>query len=118
MKSSNDRLAGWLALKELLRTENDGLPRLLIFNTCRELIRCLPMLLSDPARPGDVLTEPHAITHAPDALRGFAIHHSLPYREERTRAEKRPWTPDMWQDFYAAGADERAYLIKKYGEPL
>ena len=118
VKSSNDRLAGWLALKELLRTENDGLPRLLIFNTCRELIRCLPMLLSDPARPGDVLTEPHAITHAPDALRGFAIYHALPVREERGQVQKRPWTPDMWQDFYAAGADERAYLIKKYGEPL
>ena len=118
VKSANDRLAGWMALKELLRKESDGLPRLQIFHTCRELIRCLPMLLADPARPGDVLTEPHAITHAPDALRGFAIHHALPRREEPTAAARRPWTPDMWQDYYAAGKDERPYLIKKYGEPL
>ena len=118
VKSSNDRLAGWMALKELFSTASDGLPRLRIFNTCRELLRCIPMLLSDPARPGDVLTEPHAITHAPDALRGFAIHHALPAGEERGSAARRPWTPDMWQDYYAAGADERPYLIKKYGEPL
>jgi hypothetical protein len=60
VRSSNDRLAGWMAVKELLREEADGLPRLRIFRTCPELCRCLPMLLSDPLRPGDVLTEPHA----------------------------------------------------------
>ena len=76
------------------------------------------MLLSDPARPGDVLTEPHTITHAPDALRGFAIQNTLPRREETSAVTRRPWTPDMWQDYDAAGEDERPYLIKKYGEPL
>ena len=117
VKSSNDRLAGWLALKELLRTASDGLPRLRIFRTCTELCRCLPMLLSDPARPGDALTEPHAITHAPDALRGFAVYHSAPCAAAGEVA-KRPWSPDMWQDYYAADEDGRRYLIKKYGEPL
>ena len=117
VKSSNDRLAGWLAVKELLRTAADGLPRLRIFRTCTELCRCLPMLLSDPARPGDVLTEPHAITHAPDALRGFAVYHSAP-QPVTAESGKRPWSPDMWQDYYAADDDERRYLIKKYGEPL
>ena len=116
-RSSNDRLAGWMAVKELLSEAADGLPRLQIFRTCRELCRCLPMLLSDPLRPGDVLTEPHAITHAPDALRGFAVYHTAPAHlpEAGTR---RPWTPDLWQDYYAADEDERRYLIKKYGEPL
>ena len=117
VKSSNDRLAGWLAVKELLRKAADGLPRLRIFRTCAELCRCLPMLLSDPARPGDVLTEPHAITHAPDALRGFAVYHSAP-QPVTAESGKRPWSPDMWQDYYAADDDERRYLIKKYGEPL
>ena len=116
-RSSNDRLAGWMAVKELLSEAADGLPRLQIFRTCRELCRCLPMLLSDPLRPGDVLTEPHAITHAPDALRGFAVYHTAPAHlpEAGTR---RPCTPDLWQDYYAADEDERRYLIKKYGEPL
>lgn len=117
VRSSNDRLAGWMAVKELLREEADGLPRLRIFRTCPELCRCLPMLLSDPLRPGDVLTEPHAITHAPDALRGFAVFYTAPARLGEGE-RRRPWTADLWQDYYAADEDGRRYLIKKYGEPL
>ncbi len=117
VRSSSDRLAGWSAVKELLRPASDGLPRLRIFRTCHELIRCLPMLLADPLRPGDVRNEPHAITHAPDALRGFAVSYTAPGKEEGHK-ERRPWTPDMWQDYYAAGREEKRYLIKKYGEPL
>lgn len=118
VRSSNDRLAGWMALKELLSPAPDGLPRLRILRTCRELIRCLPMLLADPLRPGDVSTEPHAITHAPDALRGFAVYHTAPAHRDAGSGTRRPWTPDMWQDYYAADAEERRYLIKKYGEPM
>lgn len=117
VRSSNDRLAGWMAVKELLRPTASGAPRLRIFRTCRELCRCLPMLLSDPLRPGDVLTEPHAITHAPDALRGFAVYHTAPAKGE-VQGARRPWTPDMWQDYYAADGEGKRYLIKKYGEPL
>ncbi len=117
VRTSNDRLAGWMAVKELLRRDKDGTPRLTIFRTCRELIKCLPMLLSDPLRPGDVLTEPHAITHAPDALRGFAVYHTAPARQE-AGGRGRPWTSDMWEDYYAESREGRRYLIKKYGEPL
>ena len=117
VRSSNDRLAGWLAVKELLADGEGGGPRLVIFRTCLELLRCLPMLLSDPLRPGDVLSEPHAITHAPDALRGFAVYYTSPSHREGG-ATKRPWTPDMWQDYYAADREGKRYLIKKYGEPL
>ncbi len=117
VRTSNDRLSGWMAVKELLRRDRDGRPRLSVFRTCRELIRCLPMLLSDPLRPGDVLTEPHAITHAPDALRGFAVYHTSPAAKREGKAG-RPWTPDMWEDYYAESAEGRRYLIKKYGEPL
>ena len=117
VKSSNDRLAGWMAVKELLRPKADGLPGLRIFRTCTELCRYLPMLLADPRRPGDVKGEPHELTHAPDALRGFAVFHTRPSHTEATGV-KRPWTPDMWQDYYAADGEGRSYLIKKYGEPL
>ncbi|MCQ2386133.1 MAG: terminase family protein, partial [Clostridia bacterium] len=86
-KSSNDREAGWLALKELLKTRKDGTAKLRIFRQCKELIHCLPLLQIDPAAPCDTLKEPHAITHAPDALRGFAITYTYPpeVREEPKR---------------------------------
>lgn len=67
---SNGRIAGWQNLHEwLMPGPNGGEPRLHVFNTCRELIECLPLLLHDTKHPDDVATEPHNITHAPDALR-------------------------------------------------
>ncbi len=70
-KLSPSRVDGWLALKEWLAVR-DGVPSLTISRHCRNLIRCLPLLQYDAARAGDVATEPHEITHAPDALRYFA----------------------------------------------
>lgn len=76
---SPSRAAGWAILQEWLlpRPDRDGAlrPRLRVFSTCRNLIRCLPMLEWDPANPGDCRTEPHELTHAPDALRYFAMGH-------------------------------------------
>ena len=112
-RTSNDRECGWLAVKELLRDTGGGV-RLKIFSTCHELIECLPALTVDRARPSDCATEPHRITHAPDALRGFAIYHSAPKKEEVRRAA---WSADMWEDYAMADRAGREYLIKKYGEP-
>jgi len=116
-KTSNDREAGWLCIKELLRSEGEKEPRLHVFSTCTELIRCLPSLQIDKLRPTDCSTEPHEITHAPDALRGFAIFHATPKREEAPLHKTR-WTMDMWEDYYAADEEEKKYLKRKYGEPL
>ena len=112
-KTSNDRECGWLALKELLQC-TDKEPRLKIFSTCRELIRCLPALITDKLRPTDCSTEPHEITHAPDALRGFAVFHARPAAQSIRRAA---WSDDMWEDYACASQKEKIYLKTKYGDP-
>ena len=70
---ANGRVDGWLGLKERLRLKPDGAggqaPGLRIFSTCRALIANLPLLQHDAKNPNDIATEPHEITHAPDALR-------------------------------------------------
>ena len=71
---NNQRVPGWLNLKEWMHPVDDGAgnlrPRLRIFSTCRELIRCMPQLqYAKTGDPSDVAKEPHDITHAPDALR-------------------------------------------------
>ena len=75
VKSSNERVAGWLALHELLqpRKDTDGAvrPRLTIFDTCHNLIRTLPALQHDKRNPSDTANTPHELTHAPDAIRYF-----------------------------------------------
>ena len=113
-KTSNDREAGWLSLKELLHGDE---PRLRIFSPCTEIIKCLPALQIDKIRTSDCATEPHDITHAPDALRGFAIFYATPKKEEKSTV-RNAWTRDMWEDYYAAGEEEKKYLKRKYGEPL
>lgn len=115
-KTSNDRETGWLAIKELLAVR-DGSPRLKIFSFCTELIKCLPMLLIDKQKPSDCANEPHEITHAPDALRGFAIFYARP-AEAAPSAARSVWTRDMWEDYYSASDNEKEYLKKKYGEPM
>jgi phage terminase large subunit len=69
MTSADDRrIAGWRVLREYLSHSGD-LPRLTISSACSELIRCIPALLFDPNRAEDASSEPHSITHAPEALR-------------------------------------------------
>ena len=114
-KTSNDRECGWLAVKELLLTPS-GVAKLKFFSTCPEIIKCLPSLVRDKIRPTDCATEPHIITHAPDALRGFAIFRASPGKEH-TRASYAVWSPDMWEDYMNADSEGKKYLISKYGEP-
>lgn len=115
-KTSNDRECGWLSLKELLSADATG-PRLKIFSHCTEIIRCLPALTVDKLRPSDCSTEPHEITHAPDALRGFAIFYARP-KSNATPSGRTVWSRDMWEDYDNAAEEEKKYLKLKYGEPL
>ncbi|MCR5825988.1 MAG: phage terminase large subunit, partial [Oscillospiraceae bacterium] len=68
-KTSNDRVDGWLAVKEWLkpREDADGVrrPRLRFFPSCRNIIRTLPQLQYDAHRANDVAATPHELTHAP-----------------------------------------------------
>ena len=111
-KTSNDRESGWLAVKELLLSG-----RLKIFSNCTEIIATLPALTVDKVRPTDCSTEPHEITHAPDALRGFAVFYARP-AENRENYSRRPWSADMWEDYFSATEEGKKYLKQKYGEPL
>ncbi len=115
-KTSNNRETGWLSIKELL-CEKGGQVGLKIFSTCQELIKCLPSLMIDKIRPTDCSTEPHEITHAPDALRGFAIFYARPAQKEK-ETNRIFWSSDMWEDYNSASEEEKLYLKRKYGEPL
>ena len=63
---AESRTDGWLEVKEWLGGDTPGVR---IFSTCRNLIRTLPLLQHDEHNPSDCATEPHELTHAPDALR-------------------------------------------------
>lgn len=85
-KTSNKRVAGWLAVKEWLQIVSDEFgnesSNLKIFSSCTNLIRTLPQLQRDTKNPNDVANEPHELTHAPDALRGFCVSWSSPTKKK------------------------------------
>ena len=89
-KASNNRIAGWLNVKEWLkvrkvRNEQTGEiyedSDLKIFNNCINLIKYLPQLQHDEKEPNDVATEPHEPTHITDALRYFCVSRVAPTKE-------------------------------------
>lgn len=77
-KTNNDRIQGWLQMKEWLKVYKDeqgcDTSRLKIFSTCKNLIRCLPQIQHDEKKIGDVANEPHELTHSVDAIRGFCVY--------------------------------------------
>ena len=117
-QSSNNRETGWLYLKELLKdvTKTDGIssPRLKIFSTCPNLIRTMQTLLVDEKNPRDAAREPHELTHAPDALRYYAVWWVKPADVKTEVPSTAHWTQDMWQDYANASPAEQEFLRKKW----
>lgn len=100
VKAKNDRINGWYSVKEWLKAvivkdeqtgEERTTSRIKIFDTCKNLIKCLPQLQHDMKNVNDVAKEPHDITHGPDALRYFlGMRHSPTPKKE------------MYDDFFAS----------------
>ncbi|MCC8047884.1 MAG: phage terminase large subunit [Oscillospiraceae bacterium] len=89
VRSSNARVQGHLQIKELLRVRPDGRPGLMVFSDCRELIRDVQSIQSDPQNPSDCAKAPHEVTHMVDALRYFCVNRALPPdRAEKPRARR------------------------------
>ena len=75
------RIPGWRVLREYLQVTPDG-PRLRISRDCRTLCDSLPAPLCDASRPEDASDEPHAVTHAPEALRYALMSRFAAYSEQ------------------------------------
>ena len=92
-KAGNDRIQGWLAVKEWLkvrkkRHEQTGelieVSDLVIFNNCLTLIEYLPQIQHDDKNPNDCANDPHELTHICDALRYFCISRTQPTKVVNT----------------------------------
>lgn len=118
--SSNDREAGWLSIKDLLRLRGTpSRPKLYIFADCTKLIRNLPLLMRDEKKPDDCMTEPHDITHLPDALRYLTVYwvKSASPPEARPRDAAAVWRESLIEDYRRASSAERAEMERIYGKP-
>lgn len=75
------RVAGWRVVREYLTPPEGGMG-LRICGDCGELIHSMTSLLFDRVRPEDAASEPHAITHGPEALRYALMSRLRPPRED------------------------------------
>lgn len=65
--ADNDRISGWDLVRHRLVGNEEGEPMLLIFDTCKDIIRTLPALQHDEAKPEDIDTT--GDDHSGDTLR-------------------------------------------------
>ena len=116
IKANNDRVQGWYNLKEWLKPYDDeqGIKTasLVIFKSCVNLIRTLPQLQRDDKDPNDVATDPHELTHGPDAIRYFIAGRPSPHKSTVTKPAKKPeFTFEKRQpDPFAGGAIDNSFV--------
>lgn len=114
IKASNNRIQGWMALKEDLKPMKGpkDRPGLLVSRECTGLIENLKLIQHDPKKPSDCATEPHEITHICDALRYYSVTRKLAgERAADTAGEGDEFRRDTDYDEAMTGTDmDQSYL--------
>ncbi len=117
-QTNNDRIDGWMAMHERLHVFEDEqgvqVAKLRIFPQCVNLIRTLPQLRYDDKRINDVATEPHELTHGPDAIRGWCVYWTR-WASAPAAPPRSDWTKDMLEDYSRATESERRLLLEMWG---
>ena len=108
VRARNDRVAGWLDMKEWLKPVTDETGEmsagLRVFRSCPHLIESIPALQFDEKNPSDCAAEPHEFTHGPDAIRYFLAGRPAPAVSPRERDEDDPGEyEDQVNDFLRFG---------------
>ena len=81
----NERIAGWMQCHYRLQFDEDGYPRMYVFNTCRAFIRTIPLLIYDEHKVEDLDTTME--DHVADEWRYFCM--SRPINPIRAVKEQR-----------------------------
>ncbi len=113
VKAGNSRINGWLNVKEYLKTDG-GRSKIMFFNCAKPIIKNLPLLQHDVHKINDVATQPHDITHSPDALRYWCSRRQL-LPEANSPANSNPFLNKSARK-NTGGEVEEEYLIGGYGK--
>lgn len=92
----NRRIPGWMQVHYRLQFDNDGIPMLYVFNTCKGFIRTMPLLQYDTVKPEDLDTDGE--DHIADEVRYMCM--ARPIKPVAEDVRKRPaFDPlDLWED--------------------
>jgi hypothetical protein len=106
VKGNNDRINGWMRMKELMYWDDQGVkPRLFVLDNCEYFKESIPTLVHDDKRPEDLDT--NGEDHPADATRywlmhttGFSQRQPAPRTELETEFDKL-WDPVQEHDWAA-----------------
>ncbi len=110
VKASNNRVQGWLQMKEFLKDSPDGKPGLMFFRNCKGIIEDIQAIQADEKNPNDCAKEPHDITHSNDAIRYFCVSRSLPGEMEKVREEPDDEPEEDYENTMTGGAATAEYI--------
>lgn len=110
VKASNNRVQGWLQMKEFLKDSPDGRPGLMFFRSCKGIIEDIQAIQTDEKNPNDCAKEPHDITHSNDAIRYFCVSRSLPGEMEKVMEEPDDEPEEDYENTMTGGAATAEYI--------
>ena len=70
-KGDNQRIAGWMQMHYRFMFDKDGIPMMYIFNTCKNFIRTIPLLMYDEHKVEDI--DSNLEDHIADETRYFCM---------------------------------------------
>lgn len=79
-KGVNDRIAGWMQVHERLRFDENGKAMIYFFDTCKDSIRTIPLMMYDEHKPEDLDSDLE--DHACDEIRYFCMMRPIAPRKE------------------------------------
>ena len=110
VRANNSRVQGWMAVKELFKPRADGRPGLVVCEGCKGLIDDLMAIQHDEKNPSDCATEPHELTHRPDALRYFCQQWTLAPEVQEPVEEMPGKKLEQYEDYMTGGDADDSYL--------
>ena len=113
VKASRSRVQGWLQVKEFLAPMEDGKPKLMVFNTCQNFIDDIQAIQASDKDPNDCATEPHDITHLPDACRYFCISRTMAAKsgEDKPEPDEFETAEEDYESYMTGGKITNAYIF-------
>lgn len=113
VRADNNRIQGWLMIKEALKLWEDGKPGLTFFSNCEETVNDLEMIQADEKNYNDCAKEPHDLTHAPDMLRYYCISRQMKPEDIAERQAEdfdEDFDEDEYDEYMTGGEATYAYL--------
>lgn len=105
-KGDNERIAGWMQVRERLKFDENGFAMMYFFDNCKAIIRTMPLMMYDEHKPEDLDSDLE--DHACDEVRYFCMMN--PIAPRLIKEDKKPMFDPLDQFTKPVGRYDRAII--------